>query len=122
MTTTTKTLPCRLTQGELDERIKELGQVCGELKRMESTRDNLREDLKHTKITIKELEQAQRGLADIIGSGHEVRPVSCSFSISEMNGRVMISRLDSGEVIEDRPATPDELAAARQGQLFAAED
>lgn len=122
MTLTTKTLMCRLEQGEIDERIKELGRVCGELRRMEPVRDDLREDLKQTKITIKDLEKTQRELADIVGSGQALRPVSCSISVYAGTGSFTLSRLDTGKVIEERPATSDELAEARQGKLFAADD
>ena len=121
MATITRSLPCRLTKDELADRIKQMGQVSAELNRLEAESSEQKAKLKELTACIKDSVRAQRELAGAVGAGEESRAVKCFAVADAASGRVVISRDDTGEVVEERAMTADEKMDAKQGRLFEAE-
>lgn len=112
--TVKRLLPCSLTAAELAERAQDLAHA--EIYRGQVERDYAAaaEEWKASKKlwdskTLTASEACQR-LGKVVKSGEEERDVECSIVVDR--GQTTIVRLDTGEVVIQRPATESEVQAA----------
>lgn len=108
---TTKKLPVRLSDDEVIERGKQLVENIRKTGKAESEREA---ENKKRKAEIEALELITSKLVDIVEKGEEDRDVECELKKDFERGVVTVVRLDTGEVVETRPMTPDE----RQEEMF----
>lgn len=109
--TVKRLLPCKLTSTELAERAQELAHA--EIYRGQVERDYLAaaDDWKAAKKlwdskTMTASEACVR-LGGVVKTGEEERDVECSITVER--GQTIIVRLDTGEVVIQRPATEAEM-------------
>ena len=106
-------LPVRLFPAEHEAaRIESvtLAQQVLEAEREEAARSSLE------KSRIKRLRGAWEGVQQIAAIGEEIRPVDCEITIR--GSRAVQVRTDTGEIIEDRPASADEIERVSQLPLW----
>jgi hypothetical protein len=96
---TTRVLEVQLTEPELDARRKTLSELCVELTRTE-------ERLASAKSTVKRLNEARTTQTKVLESGNELRSVQCTIRLD--GKRIRVVRDDTGDTVEDRPATYEE--------------
>jgi len=102
----TMDLPCKLTDTELRER-------GGKLARLLQQADELQAELNAAKAEFKAryelLQKTASEIATEIRSGHAMRAVNCVDLEDFSEKTVKLIRSDTGEVVETRAMTPDEL-------------
>lgn len=106
---TTRVLEVQLTEPELDARRKTLSELCVELTRTE-------ERLQSAKTTVKRLNEARTTQTKVLESGNELRSVQCTIKLD--GKRIRVVRDDTGDVIEDRPATAEERQTNLPGEVL----
>ena len=111
----TKPLPCKLTDGELLGYGRDVAAGYATVQRLESELDGIKQDYKG-KITVQEATIGSR--TGCIASGSETRDVKCVEVKNWTDGTVVITRLDTAEIIESRPMREDE----KQQECFSEEE
>lgn len=99
-----KKLKVKLTEAEIAERGARLAHEVSEIRKLE---DRKRESAAEYKTAIDAFTQSSRTLAGIVERGEETRDVECHLTIH--GDQAVIRRGDTGEVIERRNATEEEL-------------
>lgn len=107
----TRFLECKLTQGEIDARAREVTDILGERDRLELERKAAD---KRAKAEIKELDAQVATLAEEARDGAQWRDVDCTWVRDDGREQMELVRDDTGAVVFRRPFLPDE----RQGRLF----
>jgi hypothetical protein len=101
----TRSLPCTLTDAEVLERSAELAEVVTDYAEIEGEKSA---HAKHFKERLDGLRSRERALAREISSRSVERDVECVIRQDPIRGCVETMRLDTGELIEDRPMTAEE--------------
>lgn len=101
----TKSLSVKLTDDEVLKYGRELARAHSDRARIEASLDSIKAEYKG-KIT--EQEGIIEKLSPVIHSGTESRDVKCEELKDWVTGTVKVTRLDTMEVIEDRPMREDE--------------
>lgn len=114
MKTELRKLLVPLTDKERDEASKNLAQASIDEEAMEAEKKNATKVLGQR---LKEIRNERRSLSRKIRLGAECQ-VKCRAEVDHKSKRLLVTRLDTGEIVEDRDATPDELGAAAQGVLY----
>jgi len=109
----TKTLSCPLTPEQLEARGQELATTCEEILRLEDEKSFV---AKQFKEKIEPLEERRTIVARQVRTKSEDREVECEIMLVRDDGVVRTIRLDSGELVDSRAATIDELS--RGDSLF----
>lgn len=103
--TTVKTLPTRLSSEERNDRGRTLAlRLAHRMKVATDAKDTAAE----FKSQLKDIDEELIELQDAVNNGVENRQVQCSIRLD--GNLAHIARLDTGEIIETRPATKKELA------------
>jgi len=113
--TFTKSLKVQLTNDEILSAAESLAKTLDELGSLEDDKKSLVESFK-AKITEAEARTTQYKAK--VRDKYEWRPVDCEETMDPAAGTVVVKRLDTDEVIEERSMTYEE----RQGQLFTGEE
>ena len=95
-----RNLPVALSEAELVERAKILGDLVVEITRKEEEK---RATSKSLQKSIDVLKERQTELAMICVAGEELREIECEIAQNYKNDVVDVIRIDTGEVIESRP-------------------
>lgn len=107
-----RTLPVRLSDDELlaygDEAARRMATA-------DSEEDALRLDVKERKKQIEQKRAQAKDLLRCVREKHEDREVECERVANFGTRQLIVARLDTGEVVQTRALTHDEL----QGRLFA---
>jgi len=113
-------LPVRLGETELVERAKELARSQQDIASLEEQKKTATADLT---AQIKKGKQESRELTRIVSSGIEDQDVDCTIHMNYEDKRVMVTRDDTGEVVEERSMSADELqlklAQKKKGKVLA---
>lgn len=104
------TIPTGLTPDELRERGHALAELCQQIDSAEAEEADRRKGVKEH---IAALEEQRTGLAYIIHRGEEDRATDIEESADYAAGKASTVRLDTGEVIRERPLRAEE----RQGTI-----
>lgn len=92
-----------------------------ELARLLEQRDDVDEDKRETvkafKVQLDGLDEEIRDTAKVVTSGVEMRPIECAERFVKDRALVETYRLDTGDVISERPMTVEEARQARQVNL-----
>ncbi len=112
----TMTLPCALTDAELEERIHEAKQKQDEIAKEVEKIGTLQAAIKLSKSKIEERQDRIADLLRVCDERLEHRRVDCEERCDYEAGAAIVYRLDNGEVVEERPLTLEE----RQAPLFVA--
>lgn len=105
-----KSLPVRLTDAERLAHASEMGK---ESQLHAEARERKKEVVAQLTAEVEAHRTAVERLGTLLANGYEYRQVLCSKNIDLRAGKVVITRMDTGEVVEDRPLFPDE----EQGEL-----
>jgi uncharacterized protein (UPF0335 family) len=111
-----KTLSCPLSQEQLEARGQELATTCEKISRLEDEKSFV---AKQFKEKIEPLVERRIVIARQVRTKSEEREVECEIMLVRDDGVVRTIRLDSGELVDSRAATIDELS--RGDSLFAKE-
>ena len=101
----TKSLACKLTEAEVLQYGRDMAQEHAEYNRVEGEMKSVQKEYKA------KLEEKQANIDKLSGrvhSGIEARDVACTETKNWIAGTVYTVRLDTMEVIEDRPMREDE--------------
>lgn len=104
-TIVTKELECKLTSEEIRNLGVALANAIGELESLEQEKADFMADLKSRQ---KDARAKMKLLAEKIRSGLEVRLVECRIEKDFLANAVRAYRLDTGDLVEERPMTPEE--------------
>ena len=99
-------LPVRLSSAQLEERAKALADTVERIADCEARKKLAAEKFKEELQT---WQTEQRRLADIVAREHEPRLVPCVWSQNFAAKAMELVRRDTGEVVDQRAMTPDEL-------------
>lgn len=102
-------LPVEMTADELADRTQQLVALLDEI---DAQKAALKDYTKGERDEIKGKEQDALKLREAVSSGAEVRDVEVDLELR--SGTVFVTRLDTGEVVDQRPATDED----RQQGLF----
>lgn len=111
----TRPLPCRLTDGELLDRARTIGQALNSIEALKSDR---RATVKDIDEQIKELRDNVRRLGAELASGEQERETDVEWRFDWREGTKSLVRLDLNVAVEQVPITDEE----RQGRLFLLEN
>lgn len=103
----TKSLPCRLTDAEMLQYGKDLARAYSETARINGELDAIKQDYKGK---IAEEEATIGKISGRVHSGIETRDIECEEVKNWTAATVTVTRLDTGESIEERPMREDEKA------------
>lgn len=98
----TRSLPVRLTAEEFNARAAALAETCTKIEIEDTRQTNLKAQLK---ADMARLEAEQSKLAHIVARREEYREVPVDWMYDGKRGIVELSRRDTGEIVETRPAT-----------------
>lgn len=101
----TRTLPVRLSLEERDDRARALARVVADQARVKA---EAKSAARATKDQLGELAAQIHTLQEAANTGVEPREVDCEVRL--VDNTALITRTDTGEMIESRPATKRELA------------
>jgi hypothetical protein len=101
----TKSLACKLTEAEVLQYGRDMAQEHAEYNRIEGEMKSVQ---KEYKAKLEEKEANISKLSGRVHSGIEARDVACTETKNWTAGTVYTVRLDTMEVIEDRPMREDE--------------
>lgn|SRR5512141_1129 len=107
-------LPCPLPEDDLIERAHQIGELDAKMEVLEEKVQGHKDQIKGLNTQIETYATEIREHARAVRSGCVERPVDIRTEISPGLQTTQVIREDTGEVIEERPSTPDE----RQGRLF----
>lgn len=107
--TTTETLSCVLTDDELRERGEQLAKAIEDIATEQKNQESIKAEMKSSIAT---LEARRDALAAQVRRKAELRQVEVEEVTDYVSGRFSRSRLDTGEVIHERPLTNDERQAS----------
>ena len=110
----TRSLPCRLTDAELDERQDRLVSLLTEIDDLEAQKKEVSAELAGQ---IKTAKATLKGTAREIRERSTKRDVECVEIKNDTTFTVEWRRKDNNEVVEIRKMTEDEIARAKQGKL-----
>lgn len=106
-----RTLPVKLSKVEIDLKVRELALAHHEYRDVEAEKKKRTRDLT---ARLKDLRAAQDRLSEEIVNEQEDRLVDCD-ETADLEARLwQTSRRDTGEIIETRPMTADEVNEQRQ--------
>lgn len=107
-----KDLPVKLSAVETAEKSKELAnksiRAAHVETKIEDIKNEAKDEIKMLKETLLELRGQVKELAHSIRKGEIVRPVLVEARIAPDNSKAEIVRLDTGEVVDERPLTEDD--------------
>jgi hypothetical protein len=101
-------LPVKLTDDEKLQLASEMGK---ESQQHAEARERKKEVVAQLTAEVEMHRNQVERIGNLIANGYEYRTVNCEQEIDLVMARVKIIRLDTGEVIEDRNARPEELQA-----------
>lgn len=104
-----KLLPCKLTEMEKLEKFIELGDLTKKNKILITDLLDTQERLKALKKSIGGLDREIAILGDMAETGVEHRQVECEKTINDKNNMMTLVRNDTGEVVEERQLSEEEL-------------
>ncbi len=104
-------LVCKLTDEEIRDRGFEAGQLDQEVQDLEAEFDEAK---KLHKAEVNSNENRRRLLLREIRTKQTTRPVECEIEPDFLNLQVRTTRLDTGELVHERPMSEDE----KQGRLI----
>jgi len=111
--TITRHLQCPMTPAEKSEKHEQLVRTLNDLERIEEHFAGIREqhkaNVKSRQVTIKELTHD-------LGAGFVMRPIACEQVPDLPTNRMLTKRMDTGEQIDERALTVDELKRLAQGK------
>lgn len=106
--TITKHLKVPLTGAEKTEKHEQLVRTFNDLKRLEANFALLKEQHKaNVKARQRDIEQ----LTEDLGAGFVMRPIACEQTVDLDRNKMVTTRIDTGEVIDERALTADEIKA-----------
>ena len=108
-----RTLPCLLPDDEKAERGEKIGVLDQEMEELEAEIQSHKDIVKGLNLQLETKTVEMREHAKAIRVGADL-PVNIRTEISPDATTIQVIREDTGEVIEERPSTPEE----RQGKLF----
>lgn len=109
--TESRQLPVKLTKEEILEKASELARATQEHERAINVKKVTSAQLKND---VDDKANNVKMVAEIVASGHEVRPVQCEWRFAQpKNGKKQLVRLDTGDVVETRDMVGDDY----QGEL-----
>jgi len=111
--TITRHLQCPLTPAEKFEKHEQLVQTLNDLERLEENFAMLKEQ---HKANVKSRQCSIKELSHDLGAGFVMRPIACEQVPDLPTNRMLTKRLDTGEQIDERALTVDELKRAAQGK------
>jgi hypothetical protein len=100
-----KTLRYTFTQAERQEFGDSMAQAVAGIEREQ---DQLKQVKKDFESRIADHEGNMKRCAERLRSGYEFRPVECEKVLDFKLGNAIITRTDTGEIVEERPLTDDE--------------
>ena len=106
----TKSLPVKLTD---DEKLSYGRQVGKTSQALGEARERKKEYVAQLTAEVEKHRVELERLGTLLANGYEYRDVECIMRIDLDDRMVFVTRMDTGEIIEDRRARPDEL----QGEL-----
>ncbi|HXU04975.1 MAG TPA: hypothetical protein VN903_28640 [Polyangia bacterium] len=98
-------LPCLLTDSEFRDRAKQLANVEADMGALDARHESMKQQIKQETAA---LESRRAELSGIVDRGSEFRMVAIEIRHNFATGRVLTTRLDTGEIYNDRPMTADE--------------
>lgn len=98
----TRKLPVELTEAEMAKLAIDAGHIQAELTPLRVEQSQVRSAIAEKLAQIKRLLEAAE-------QGHEMRDVPCTWKVSFRNKSAKLTRDDTGEQIDERPLTPEEL-------------
>jgi hypothetical protein len=101
----TRELTCPLSREEVEERAQ---QAAALVERMDQRTAELKEQAARAKNEIHQLDLEHRALSSEVRSKTAVRPVACERIFDYDSGRVVETRLDTGEVLTSRQMVDSE--------------
>jgi hypothetical protein len=120
----TRRLPCRLTEAQLDEKVRTLARVTRDEQQREGAVATASDALKTAKEELKAVQGERHRLADCITTGREERQVECDEVHDYRVSRVYTRRSDTGAIVGVRDMTDQELQMTilPDGTAMSAED
>ena len=97
--TVTRTLRVVLSDAELLEAGKAMADAQERLSHLEGELDDYKKQSK-SDMTMAETQRAREG--DKLSTGHEQRPVECTEVLNFKTGRVVVTRNDTRDIVDDR--------------------
>ena len=101
----TQRIAVKLTDRELLDYGKALAQSENDIRSEREQQDAMRAGMKET---LQRIESRRMMLAGLVSSGEEYREIDCDDVFDYDTGRVTRHRLDTGEVVIERPMTDEE--------------
>lgn len=104
--TITRHLPVPLTDKRKVELLDELSAHVNEHNRLEKHKkelvDNITKAMRHRKGEIDKISQT-------VAQGMEIKPIACQKEIDYLNGRIIVTRIDTSEILEDRELSEEDM-------------
>jgi hypothetical protein len=111
----TRKLPVKLTEAEVNATAREVvllqDQIAQAESRTETLKENVKAQVKTAEGEVAALRLRSRTRAQVAASGEETRDVEVLVVIDRTNRRRLVVRTDTQVIVEDRPATTEEMEA-----------
>ena len=112
MERTIKLLPVTLTREEREERAQTIARLSGEIvdadRKVESEKEAAKARVKDAEAVAEGLRARQRAISRVVLEGREERDVECHVRRDRANRTRIVTRVDTGERVEERPMTDAE--------------
>jgi len=99
-------LPCVVTDSECLELAKQMSQLCKQKDDVEAEKARVGREFQKR---IKDLSGEISGIKDVINTGLVNRHIACEKAFDYRNKLCITTRIDTGEIVEERPLYEDEL-------------
>jgi hypothetical protein len=100
-----ESLPCQLTEEQLGERARELARL---VEAIEEEEDRAKRVAADSKSEVRRLAAGRDLLARVVSTGTEFREVGIEKFADDDRGIVAVVRMDTGEVVAERPIRAEE--------------
>ena len=107
---TNRLLMCQLTREEVETRAQEAAAKSREAALLLAEHESLKRQARDKKERSESTAQEAGALLDLVRTKQELRTVEVRGEYHPVTRRVCFTRADTGEVIEDRAATTDEIS------------
>ncbi len=104
----------KCTSAELAAKGRELGSL---IQKHDKVTQEKKDTVAAFKVQLDELDSDLRNLARVVTTGIEMRPVECGERFNRERELVETYRIDTTEIVANRPMTADEAREARQVNL-----
>lgn len=98
-------LPCKLTT---EDRAAAAGQLAEAIQNLESLEVERKVETKNYNSRKQQFTGSIHRLSREVSNGKAVRSVDCELRLNHSNLKATLMRIDTGEVVEERPITEDE--------------